>query len=115
MVKRSRGITAPCGANGLFRRIGLVMVAVFVWPFTGALSGAETTSALRVEVPGPPQRVYGSDGREHIEYDLVITNAFTADATLSSLEVRGGGRRLLSLHGAGLGAAHCSTDELEAE
>ena len=99
-----RGIAALCGANGPFRRIGLVTVALFVWPFAGAVSDAETTSALRIEAPGAPQRVLGSDGREHIEYDLVITNAFTADATLSSLEVRGGGRRLLSLHGAALGA-----------
>ena len=102
--EQMRGIRARCGANGPFRCIALVAVALFVWPFAGALSGAETTSALRVELPGAPQRVFGSDGREHIEYDLIITNAFTADATLSSLEVRGGGRRLLSLRGAALGA-----------
>ena len=76
-----------------------VCLAVRGSPFRGG-----TTSALRVEAPGAPQRVLGSDGREHIEYDLIITNVFTADATLSSLEVRGAGRRLLSLHGAALGA-----------
>ena len=63
--------------------IAVVLFALFVAPFGGALSEAETTSALRVEVSGPPQAVFGSDGREHIEYDLIITNAFTADATLS--------------------------------
>jgi len=39
------------------------------------------TTALQVQAARPPQRVYGSDGREHIEYNLVITNDFTADAT----------------------------------
>ena len=39
--------------------------------------------------PGAPQRVHGSDGREHIEYDLVITNPFTAEVTLTSLVVGG--------------------------
>jgi hypothetical protein len=48
--------------------------------------------------------VLGSDGREQIEYDLLITNAFTADATLYSLEVRGGGRGCLSMTGAALHA-----------
>jgi hypothetical protein len=83
--------------------IAAVVAALFVAPFGGALSEAETTSALRVEVSGPPQAVFGSDGLEHIEYDLIITNAFTADATLKSLEVRGGAKRLLSLNGTALG------------
>ena len=41
----------------------------------------------------------GSDGREHIAYNLVITNAFTADATLKSVVVSGGGEKLLTLRG----------------
>ena len=80
-----------------------LIAAVFVWPVAGALSSPETTSALRVEVSGPPQNVYASDGREHIEYDLMITDAFTATATLRSLEVRAGGRLLLSYDRAALG------------
>jgi hypothetical protein len=48
---------------------------------------------------GTAQRVQGSDGRERIDYDLLVTNAFTADATLVSLEVRNHGRKLLSLSG----------------
>jgi CubicO group peptidase (beta-lactamase class C family) len=65
----------------------------------------ETTSALRVEVSGTPQRVHGSDGREHIEYDLIVTNAFTAEATLRSLVVGADGQRLLTLSGDRLWAA----------
>jgi hypothetical protein len=84
--------------------VAAVVVAMFVWPFAGALSDAQTSSALRVEVSGAPQRVQGSDGREHIEYDLIITNLFPGEATLKSLEVRADSRHLLSLTGAALGA-----------
>lgn len=87
------------------RIVAAVVVALFVWPLAGAVSNAETTSALRVETAGPPQWVHGSDGRDHIEYDLVVTNAFGADATLDSLEVRGHGTKLLSLTGGKLSAS----------
>ncbi len=65
---------------------------------------AEVT-AIQVTAPGPPRYVFGSDGREHVDYDLVITNAFTAEITLKSLTVTGPGRRLLELTGEAL-AAH---------
>jgi Peptidase family M23 len=65
---------------------------------------ASTSTALQVTAVGPPQRVHGSDGREHIDYTLVITNAFTAEATLTSLVVRGGGKELLALGGDALAA-----------
>ena len=83
----------------------VVVASLFVWPGAGGVSVARTTSALRVQTAGESQRVHGSDGREHLEYDLVITNVFTAGVTLRSLEVRGDGRRLLRLSGARLGAA----------
>lgn len=65
-------------------------------------AAAAQNTALRVEIPGAPIRVHGSDGREHIDYDLVITNEFTSEVTLTSVTVRGGGRRLLRLAGAEL-------------
>jgi hypothetical protein len=68
---------------------------------------AEVT-ALEASAAGPPRYVYGSDGRTHVDYDLVITNAFTAEATLKSLTVRGDGKRLLRLTGGTL-AAHTHT------
>jgi hypothetical protein len=82
----------------------IVVVTFFVWLPAGASSAAETTSALRLQTAGEPQRVHGSDGREHIEYDLVITNSFPGDVTLGSLEVRGSGSRSLFLSGARLGS-----------
>jgi len=62
-------------------------------------------TAIEVTAPGPPRYVFGSDGREHVDYDLVITNAFTAEVTLKSLTVTGAGRTLLKLTGEAL-AAH---------
>ena len=64
---------------------------------------ASQTTALQVAAIGAPQRVHGSDGREHIDYELVITNSFTAEVTLTSLVVRSGG--LFTLTGDAL-AAH---------
>ena len=93
--------------NALPRRATRRVAVAGVWPLVGlfaaAPAGARPT-ALQVEAPGAPQFVHGSDGREHVEYDLVITNVFTAEATLKSLEVRGDGRRLLVLRGAALAA-----------
>jgi murein DD-endopeptidase MepM/ murein hydrolase activator NlpD len=66
---------------------------------------ASNTTAVQVSAVGPPQRVHGSDGREHIDYDLVITNSFTAEVALTSLVVRGGGKQLLTLSGDALAAA----------
>jgi Peptidase family M23 len=60
------------------------------------------TTALEVRAAGPPRYVYGSDGRTHVDYDLVITNTFTTAATLTSLTVSGDGSRLLHLTGGAL-------------
>jgi hypothetical protein len=91
--------------RGAWRGAAVALVALFAWPCAEALSQARTTSALRVEISGTPQAVYASDGREHIEYNLVITNAFTVGAALRSVEVRADGRAVLSLRGAKLAAA----------
>ncbi|MFL5974690.1 MAG: hypothetical protein ACJ76G_06075, partial [Solirubrobacterales bacterium] len=67
-------------------------------------SPAKTTTALRLDASHAPQAVYGSDGREHVEYDLIATNVFSAEATLGALRVRGVGRTLLTLAGDPLAA-----------
>jgi hypothetical protein len=72
-----------------------------------AAKGIRTT-ALVVRPATRARAVHGSDGREHIEYDLVTTNAFTAPVTLRSIQVRGAGRALLTLRGRAL-AAHTFT------
>lgn len=93
----ARGMEAP------WRGMAAVVLCASACLLPASTAGAETTGALRVELAGAPQRVHGSDGREHVEYDLVVTNAFPAEATLRSLAVRGGGRQLLARSGAALG------------
>lgn len=74
-------------------------------PTAAGAAGGIRTTALAVQLATTARAVYGSDGREHIDYDLVITNAFTAPVTLQSIQVRGAGRVLLTLRGRAL-AAH---------
>ena len=80
--------------------IGRALAALLLfWLVAPGPTVAGTTALQVTPAGGPPQSVRGSDGREHIAYNLVITNAFTADATLKSMVVRGGGERLLTLRG----------------
>lgn len=94
---RSRGVSTPLTV------VALIVFSLLLWPSAGAASGAQTTSALRVQLAGPPQWVKGSDGRAHVEYDLIVTNASTTSATLTSLVVMSGGKKLLSLGTAAIG------------
>ncbi len=85
------------------RRFVLTVAALVLAGLVGATSaGAVQTTALAVQIAGPAMAVHGSDGREHVEYDLLITNAFTATVTLDSLEVHGDGKLLLALSGRAL-------------
>lgn len=61
------------------------------------------STAILVSPVGVPMRIAGSDHADHIEYDLLVTNAFTAPVTLTSLEVFDeSGNSLLILDEAGL-------------
>ncbi len=69
----------------------------------------------------PPVPVPASDGRVHLAYELVITNAMSGDVTLNSLTARSGDRNLLMLAGnnlkywvRGLGNAGTPTNVLPA-
>lgn len=73
----------------------------------GALArgAAPQTTALKESVIHKPLYVKGSDGKVHVEYDLVSTSVFPVPVTLTSLQVRAGdGRRLLTLRGDALEA-----------
>lgn len=52
---------------------------------------------------GEPLVVRGSDGRQHVDYDSLVTNVFSAPLTLTAVEVRNErGASMLSLTGAAL-------------
>jgi len=58
------------------------------------------TTALLVTAIHDPLRVTGSDGMVHLEYDLVLTNVFTAPVTITAIEVlTPDGQSLLRLEG----------------
>jgi hypothetical protein len=75
---------------------------LLAWVFGAAPAGAAQTTALAVQVGGPARAVYGSDVREHVDYDLVVTNAFTVPVRLQSLRVLSGRRSLFVLRGRAL-------------
>jgi murein DD-endopeptidase MepM/ murein hydrolase activator NlpD len=59
-----------------------------------------TTTALTVSAVNPPIRLAGSDGKTHLEYDLILQSMFNAPVTVTSIEVLGSnGASLLKLDG----------------
>jgi Peptidase family M23 len=59
-----------------------------------------TTTALTVSAVNPPIRLFGSDGRTHLEYDLILQSMFNAPVTVTSIEVLApDGASLLKLDG----------------
>ncbi|GAB3798764.1 M23 family metallopeptidase [Humibacter antri] len=75
-----------------------------------SLSGKPTptngVSALLVQPVQPAQVVPASDGRNHVEYDLLVVNAFGEPVTLTDVIVSGPeGNRLLTVTGRSLAAA----------
>ena len=89
----------------MLRRIALAAAFVLLLVLGTMPAAAKTTTALHVESSNRPYAVFGSDGREHTEYDLVLTNAFTGEATLGAVSVRADGKPALTLTGDGLTAA----------
>jgi murein DD-endopeptidase MepM/ murein hydrolase activator NlpD len=89
----------------VLRRIALAAVFVLVFVPGTMPAAAKTTTALHVEASNPPYAVFGSDGRLHVEYDLVLTNAFVGPATLDAVAVRADGKPALTLTGDALTAA----------
>jgi hypothetical protein len=75
---------------------------------TPAVSRAagERATAIVVSATNDPLRVSGSDGVDHLEYDLLVTNGFAAPVTLTSITVTApDGETLLRLDGDALTAA----------
>jgi hypothetical protein len=49
--------------------------------------GEQSVTALALSVATPPRMLVGSDGRNHIAYDLLSTNATPVTITLTGVEV----------------------------
>jgi hypothetical protein len=80
--------------------VTLAALAVAAGEPTNRASASSKVTALLVSQSGPALVVRGSDRRMHIEYDLLIINAFPEPATVTSIKVLGPrGRMLLHLKG----------------
>ena len=63
----------------------LCLMPMAARPAAGAAEGlAIPSTALLVTPLNPPHVVRGDDGRDHLEYDLLVTNAFASPVTLSA-------------------------------
>ncbi len=58
-------------------------------------SAPPLTTAIIVSATNDPLRVAGSDGMDHLEYDLLVTNAFPEPVTITLIEVLGADGQLL--------------------
>lgn len=78
------------GAMGLAgARVGGIAGPVAAQEATPAASPitAAQPAAILVAATNAPLRVPGSDGLDHLEYDLIITNVFVVPVTLTSIDV----------------------------
>jgi hypothetical protein len=83
----------------------LAVLAVIAAGMVAAPPAGADTTALVVRQSGPALAAPASDGRVHVDYDLVLTNSFYAPVTLTSVEVLvPGGRVVLRLEGEALAA-----------
>src|SRR5690349_15579393 len=74
------GLAAPpLGSSALVQVLGARPAAA---------AGPEIPStALLISALNRPHLVRGDDGRDHVEYDLLVTNAFASPVTITSIEV----------------------------
>lgn len=84
-----------------FRLVAVaLMLAATSVGFTAANPTTAQFTAIVVSAIGGPIGVPGSDGLEHVEYDLLVTNVFTAPVTLTAIDVLTlDGERLFLLEG----------------
>jgi hypothetical protein len=91
-----------CAVDHACRRMAAVSAsaAVIVGLCSAVPSGssaATDTTALALETT-PAYAMRGSDRNWWIPFDLILTNAYSAPATLTSLRVSGGGRQIMRLN-----------------
>lgn len=81
--------------HSLVTALSIAVVSICSFP-----AAASETTAIIVSALHDPVLVKGSDGMDHLEYDLLFTNVFFGPVTLSSVEALApDGRRLLLLEG----------------
>ncbi|MGE0225293.1 MAG: M23 family metallopeptidase [Acetobacteraceae bacterium] len=97
----------PCSARHPFLLLFPLLCLTLVSSWSAeAESLAIPSTALLVTPLNQPHVVRGDDGRDHVEYDLLVTNAFASPVTVMAVEVSGpGGAVIGRIDGATLAAA----------
>src|SRR5215204_5627581 len=99
MIPRLLPILAACLIGGTIATLPGNGWAQDATPVASPAAGVKTT-AIVVSATNDPLRVSGSDGLDHLEYDLLVTNGFAAPVTLTSIAVTApDGETLLRLEG----------------
>ena len=78
-------------------RLSQVLLATVL--LTPQAIAAEPPTAIVVAPIHDARVVRGDDGKDHVEYDLLVTNAFAAPVSLRSVVVTAGGAEHLALGG----------------
>ena len=90
--------------NSLLRSLAIVaMVVSITGPPTPAQAEDKITPVL-MSVPDAPIPFMGSDGREHLVYELWLTNASSGDIAVEQVQVLGDGALLQTLDSAAIGS-----------
>jgi len=87
-------------------RICFMMAAVFALTSAASAAEPERPTAILVNPIHDAQIVRGDDGKDHVEYELLVVNVFPEPVTLSSVTVLDPvGKELMRIEGGALAAA----------
>jgi hypothetical protein len=87
-------------------RIGFVVAAIFALGSGGLAEDYGRPTAILVSPIHEAQIVRGDDGKDHVEYELLVVNVFSEPVTLSSVTVLDpAGKELTRIEGGTLAAA----------
>ena len=87
-------------------RLRLVMAAVFALASPASAAEPDRPTAILVSPIHEAQVVRGDDGKDHVEYELLVVNVLSEPVTLSSVAVLDpAGKELMRIEGAALAAA----------
>jgi hypothetical protein len=86
--------------------IGFMVAAIFALGSAALAEDYDRPTAILVSAIHEAQIVRGDDGKDHVEYELLVVNVFSEPVTLSSVTVLDpGGKELMRIEGGTLAAA----------
>ena len=87
-------------------RICFMMAAIFALSSLASAAEPDRPTAIMVSPIHEAQVVRGDDGKDHVEYELLVVNVFSEPVTLSSVAVLDpAGNELMRIEGGALAAA----------